>query len=193
MTKGKSSTALNRCSAYDVSFVNFRSHWEWHSRNLGPCPNGSRISNVHTGNRKAIVKPCRQCGHMISERASFCPNCGEPFPWKDKWDGWGYEYKSEITLLGLPFLHISFKYRPDRRPVVAKGFIAIGQFAGGIITISQFGIGVISISQFTVAGFAVAQFALAYSLIAQIGLYLHHGRGMLVWNVVDLIRRLISP
>lgn len=128
---------------------------------------------------------------MISERAAFCPNCGEPYPWKEKWDGWGYEYKSQATLLGLPFVHISFKYRHDRRPVVAKGFIAIGQFARGVITISQFGIGVVSISQFTVAGFAVAQFALAYSLVAQIGLYLHHGRGMLVWNVIDLFRRLL--
>lgn len=126
---------------------------------------------------------------MISERAVSCPNCGEPYPWKEKWDGWGYEYKSQAMLLGLPLVHISFKYRQDRRPVVANGFIAIGQFARGVITISQFGIGVVSISQFTVAGFAVAQFAFAYSLIAQIGLYLHHGRGMMVWNLIDLIRR----
>jgi len=89
----------------------------------------------------------------------------------------------------MPFLHISFKYRPNRRPVPAKGFIAIGQFAYGVITISQFGIGVFSVSQFTVAGFALAQMAIAYSLLAQFGLYLHQGRGQLVWSIGDLLRR----
>jgi hypothetical protein len=93
-------------------------------------------------------------------------------------------------LWGLPLLHISFKYRPDRVPVVARGIVAIGQFACGIVSVSQFGIGVISVSQFTAAVFAVAQFAVAYSLIAQVGLYLHGGRGQMVRSVLDLIRML---
>jgi len=117
------------------------------------------------------MKPCRECQHVISEQARACPICGAPFPAKDQWDGWGFEYKSQATFIGLPLLHISFKYRPNRVPVPAKGIIAIGQFACGIITISQFGIGFISISQFTVAVYALAQFAFAYSLIAQIGIY----------------------
>jgi len=41
------------------------------------------------------MKPCRECGHNISERAAFCPGCGAPYPAKEKWDGWGFEYKSE--------------------------------------------------------------------------------------------------
>ena len=98
-----------------------------------------------------IMKACRECGHNISEQAAFCPGCGAPYPARDKWDGVGFEYKSEATLLGLPILHISFKYRPNRRPVVAKGIIAIGQFAYGVVTISQFGVGVFSVSQFTIA------------------------------------------
>jgi len=59
------------------------------------------------------------------------------------------------------------------------------------VTISQFGIGVFSVSQFTVAGFALAQMAIAYSLIAQIGIFLHQGRGQLVWSLADLVRRLL--
>jgi hypothetical protein len=55
-----------------------------------------------------------------------------PYPAKEKWDGWGFEYKCEATVLGLPLLHVSFKYRFNRRPVPAKGFIAIGQFACGV-------------------------------------------------------------
>ena len=89
--------------------------------------------------------------------------------------------------MGLPLLHISFKYRPNRVPVPARGVIAIGQFACGIITISQFGIGFISISQFTVAVYALAQLAFAYSLIAQVGVYIHEGHGQWVSSLGELI------
>lgn len=133
------------------------------------------------------MRPCRECKHEISEQAMACPQCGAPFPARDKWDGWGFEYKSEATLFGLPLLHISFKYRPTRRPVPARGIIAIGQFACGVFTLSQFGIGVVSISQFTVAGLALAQFAVAYSLIAQIGVYIHEGHGQFVRSLRGLI------
>jgi enolase len=126
----------------------------------------------------------------VSEQASACPNCGAPYPAKEQWDGWGFEYKSGFTLLGLPVLHISFKYRPNRMPVPARGIIAIGQFAAGMVAISQFGIGVVSVSQFTVAVFAVAQFAAAYSLIAQMGVYVHSGYGQVVCNVMELVRLL---
>ena len=133
------------------------------------------------------MKPCRECQHVISEQARACPICGAPFPAKDQWDGWGFEYKSQATFIGLPLLHISFKYRPNRVPVPAKGIIAIGQFACGIITISQFGIGFISISQFTVAVYALAQFAFAYSLIAQIGIYVNEGHGQVVRSLHDVM------
>ena len=108
-------------------------------------------------------------------------------PAKEKFDGWGFEYKSQTTFLGLPVLHISFKYRPNRVPVPAKGVVAIGQFAVGFVTISQFGIGLVSISQFTVAVYALAQLAFAYSLIAQVGVYIHEGHGQIVRSLGELI------
>jgi len=86
-------------------------------------------------------------------------------------------------------VHISFKYR-NRRPVVARGVIAIGQFACGLVCISQFGIGLVSVSQFTVAGYALAQFAAAYSLVAQFGLYVAQGSGQRVVRVSELLARL---
>ena len=132
------------------------------------------------------MKECRECHHTVSEQAFSCPNCGAPYPAKENWDKWGFEYKSEATLFGLPLVHISFKYRPNRVPVPAKGVISIGQFGMGIINISQFGVGLISVSQFTVAGFALAQFGIAYSLIAQIGLYFDKGYGQIVRNILDL-------
>ena len=136
------------------------------------------------------MKPCRTCQHEVSEQAMTCPNCGAPFPAREKWDGWGFEYKSGLQILGLPLVHISFKYRPNWVPVVARGVIAIGQFACGILTISQFGIGVVSISQFTIAGFAIAQFAAAYSLIAQMGVFIHEGHGQIVRSITELLRML---
>jgi hypothetical protein len=133
------------------------------------------------------MKPCRECKYEISDQAFSCPNCGAPYPAREKWGGWGYEYKSKLTFFGLPFLHISFKYRSNRRPVVAKGVIAIGQFAFGIVTISQFGIGFLSVSQFTIAAYALAQFGVAYSLIAQIGIYIQAGHGQIVKSFGELL------
>ena len=133
------------------------------------------------------MKPCRECQHQVSEQATACPNCGAPFPAKEQWDGYGFEYKSQTTFLGLPLLHVSFKYRPNRMPVPARGVIAIGQFACGLITISQFGVGLVSLSQFTVAFYAMAQIGFAYSLIAQVGLYIHSGYGQMVRSLSQML------
>ncbi len=134
------------------------------------------------------MKKCRECGKTISDQALSCPNCGAPYPGKEKWDGWGFEYKSEATFMDLPILHISFKYRPDKVPVPAKGIIAIGQFGIGVVNISQFGIGLFSLSQFTIAGYALAQFGFAYKLIAQIGIFINEGIGQFVWKLSELIK-----
>jgi hypothetical protein len=136
------------------------------------------------------MKKCRDCGHTVSEHAFMCPSCGVLHPAKENWDGWGVEYKSKLTLLGLPLIHIAFKYRPNRTPVVAKGIIAIGQFGVGVITLAQFGVGVICVSQFSIAMFAIAQFALAYSLVAQFGLFIHQGYGQGVHNLITLFKLL---
>lgn len=130
---------------------------------------------------------CRECQREVSMQAMTCPGCGAPYPAKEKWTGWGFEYKSKATFLGLPLLHISFKYAPNRVPVPAKGIFAIGQFAIGVFTLSQFGVGVVSISQFTVAWIALAQFAFAYSLIAQIGIYIHEGHGQVVKSLSEIL------
>jgi len=71
------------------------------------------------------------------------------------WDGFGWEYKSKFEVFGLPLVHISFKYRRNRTPVVAKGIISIGQI----------GIGFFSLGQLTIAYYALAQIAFANSLM----------------------------
>jgi len=133
------------------------------------------------------MKNCRECQREISDQAMVCPHCGAPYPAKENWDGWGFEYKSKATIAGLPLLHISFKYKPNRVPVPAKGIIAIGQFACGVFTLSQFGVGLVSVSQFTIAGYALAQFAVAYKLIAQIGIYINEGHGQIVRSFAEIL------
>lgn len=118
------------------------------------------------------MKPCRTCGHTVSEEAFMCPSCGAPQPARSHWDGWGWEYQSPLTIAGLPLLHICFKYRIGRVPKPAKGIIAIGQFAIGVVTIAQFGVGLLGLGQFTLAALAVAQFALALDGLAQFGAFL---------------------
>jgi hypothetical protein len=131
------------------------------------------------------MKPCRECRREVSEQALTCPQCGAPNPARAVWDGWGYEYKSSFTIAGLPLVHISFKYRANRAPVIARGIVAIGQFGCGIVCLAQFGVGVVCVSQFALAGLALAQFAAAYSLIAQFGVYVAEGYGQ---HVIQLSR-----
>ncbi len=134
------------------------------------------------------MKKCRECQQKVSDQEFACPNCGAPYPAKEKWDSWGYEYKSEETFMGWPLLHISFKYKANGTPVPARGIISIGQFGIGIFNISQFGIGLFSLSQFTIAGYAIAQIGFAYKLIAQIGVYIEAGIGQLVWKLSDIVK-----
>jgi len=156
------------------------------------------------------MKRCRDCQNEVSDQALACPKCGAPMPALAepgemgpliaKWsklglslanrEAWGYEYKSEASLFGLPLLHICFKYSLWK-PLPAKGIISIGQFGIGVINFSQFGIGLISISQFTIAMYAIAQFAFAYSLIAQFGVFIHKGHGMLVIGIGEIITKWI--
>lgn len=136
-----------------------------------------------------MITTCRECRQSVSDEAFACPHCGAPYPARPKFDGFGVEYKSKAHVGRWPLLHISFKYR-NRRPVPARGVIAIGQFGAGFFTIAQFGVGFISISQFTVAAFALAQMAIAYDLIAQMGIYVHSGRGQLVRSLWDVMRAL---
>ncbi|HDP34287.1 MAG TPA: zinc ribbon domain-containing protein [Candidatus Hydrogenedentes bacterium] len=138
------------------------------------------------------MTPCRECQHEVSENAPICPNCGAPRPANPNWNGWGWEYKSKAAIGNLPLLHISFKYRPNRLPVVARGVIAIGQFAAGAVTIAQVGVGIVSVSQLAVGVWAIGQFAVASSLIAQIGIYFQSGRGQVVKSFSEVIQWLLA-
>jgi hypothetical protein len=50
----------------------------------------------------ARTKPCRDCRREISLDAYACPHCGAPHPARETWGGWGFEYKSRLTIAGWP-------------------------------------------------------------------------------------------
>ncbi len=60
--------------------------------------------------------------------------------------GYGYDYKSALTIAGWPLLHISGGVDPvTLRPRIARGIIAIGNVAVGILAIGGVACGLISI------------------------------------------------
>jgi hypothetical protein len=122
---------------------------------------------------------CRTCAHEVSTEALACPRCGAPFPWRRRWKGHGYEYRSKATLFGLPLVHVAVGRDERGKLRVAKGIIAIGQFGVGVITIAQFGVGALfGLGQFVAAPLAVGQFALGLVAIGQIAIGVLFGLGM---------------
>lgn len=74
----------------------------------------------------------------------------------------GFEWRSPHTFHGWPLIHIAFGKNANGKVRIAKGWIAIGQFAIGFITIAQFGIGILfGLGQFIFGFSAIAQFAFA--------------------------------
>jgi hypothetical protein len=102
------------------------------------------------------------------------------------------DWKTQMRFLGLPLVHVAFGRDSRGKLRVAKGFIAIGQFALGFVTIAQFGVGALfGFGQFmlglaTVAQFAggvifgLGQFATGYVAIGQIVLG-YYGLCQLGW------------
>ena len=138
------------------------------------------------------LSSCRECQTQVSDEALACPHCGAPRPAQQDWTGTGFEWKSARTWGGYPLVHIAFGRDSRGKRRVAKGVVAIGQFAIGLITVAQFGVGVlfgfgqfifgfttiaqfavgiaVGIGQFATGYAAVGQFVLAYYGLAQLGL-----------------------
>lgn len=113
---------------------------------------------------------CRECGRDVSDAAPTCPHCGAPKPWNPHWDGSGYEYRSDLALWGLPVLHVAIGRDRNRRRRVARGIIAIGQYAVGLIAVGQFAFGIATLGQFTIGVWCLAQFAIGGCVVAQFGI-----------------------
>ncbi|MEO0292967.1 MAG: zinc ribbon domain-containing protein [candidate division WOR-3 bacterium] len=107
---------------------------------------------------------CRECQKELSKESRICPYCGASLP-KLEWKRQGFEWKTDKTLFGYPLIHIAFGRDTQNKIRVAKGIIAIGQFAIGLITFAQFGIGILfGLGQFILSTTAIAQFAISILL-----------------------------
>jgi uncharacterized OB-fold protein len=135
---------------------------------------------------------CRECGNKVSPAALTCHHCGAPRPGDREWRGTGFEWRSSQTVLGYPLMHVAFGKDAQGKRRVAKGIIAIGQFAVGLITVAQFGVGLLfGFGQFMVGYTALAQFALAiylgvgqvaiaYAAVGQVAVA-HYGLAQVGW------------
>jgi RNA polymerase sigma factor (sigma-70 family) len=76
-----------------------------------------------------------------------------------------YEYRSPLTFLGLPLLHVRFNCVKDGKTLPAKGWIAIGTkaygiiFAFGAVAVGGISCGGLAVGLLAVGGFGIGLFA----------------------------------
>jgi len=142
----------------------------------------------------ALLK-CPDCNNDISDKAIICPHCGAA----GQGFLWGYEYRSERTLFGLPLLHVVVG--PPFNPVtgrmrIAKGIIAIGGIAVGVLAMGGLAIGVIALGGVAVGlavlggaalGIMLAVGGLAVGFVALGGAAIgYYAAGGVAWGIHTL-------
>lgn len=121
---------------------------------------------------------CPECKKQISDAATQCPHCGYPLRTAPASIGGmpttiqlrlrGIEYKSKVSLLGLPLIHIATGFDDNGRKRIARGIIALGDVAFGVLAVGGAALGVVTIGGFSL-GLAGALGGLAISAGVAVG------------------------
>lgn len=109
--------------------------------------------------------------------------------------GIGFEWRTQAEYYGYPLVCVAFGRNGRGGMRVAKGWIAVGQFAFGLITFAQVGVGILfgfgqvlvgltavsqvaitllfGVGQLATGYVAIGQLALGYYVLCQVGLGWH--------------------
>jgi hypothetical protein len=129
-----------------------------------------------------VVERCPRCGADLPPGGvSECPYCkaklarpwvpgpaasGYPLSPALLQGVYGYEYKSQATLFGLPLVHIAQGIDPQTgRPRVARGIIAVGNVAFGVVALGGVAFGGLAIGGMAVGVLALGGMAAGFAAL----------------------------
>lgn len=131
---------------------------------------------------QTVVERCPRCGSDLpAGGVSQCPYCktklarpwtpgaaasGDPIPPAFMQQIYGYEFKSALSLFGLPLVHIAQGIDPQTgRPRVARGILAIGNVAFGVVAIGGVAFGGLALGGMAVGVLALGGMAAGFAAL----------------------------